>query len=1798
MYIFLERSFRRMRFSRKAALSIGVIVGLVFGLFTVPAVALAAPNGAFTSVAITKVADGYSLTNNPVDSSGDNGIVAVRDYVGFRIQGNTSEAVSDATMTLTKPSCWVWETTVDQNLNFNLDNGQTTGSVAHPDADTIVVTWTQAPSGTVLTQPFRAKAGESCADGSTWTPEFSYTDASGTHTQTLDTLTVRSVASADISIQTVGQPSLEPNRWFGGGATEWGGTGGAGPALVQRWDVSLRPDAIAKTGYADPAGDITFTVAYSGPRSAFELPRAGSGTPNVQGAGCWVYVSPSATNNGQFYPSSGAQTVTITMKKSAACEAMLADNGNKLVIYSFTPQKVLEDNYGCSANLGATVAPTAGWQDQQGRTIADSNPSNNTAAVPLSCQTVVYDSNWGSAYFTPKDEGANLAAAYPENSTGHPIVAAAAQNEWAMLSTNATNGAGFIGVGGTFTSEAGLSPSAPKLTDLTSFHLWDPSVQQIDLANLDAAVLGAMRPASSAPASLVLDPSTYDRSCTTGYDGTNAASVGSMVWADCASLDPTQISGIRFFRAGVFNGENFNVNFPASKLMFSQVPMRVVGDVGDRLPTRTIWQAAELAQTTNYDVSATIIGNVLRIGKSAQESQVIPEGEIHYTLKPAVATPAGTFSPGDVENLVVVDKLDIGVQSVDLSNVDPFWDVTQQPADFGSDGVPYTSDDVRGIVLTFTPSGQVQSSDTLPQIDYTAKMGILLPPQAAPYSATVKNTATVAADGMDPEVAAGITPKRHSASASVLAGTPEAAFFSKQLISEPVIEVDDLPVAWRVQWVNYNNYDLGQGTFVDVFPYDDDARGSDFHGSLNLSALGRIGSALQPGTQVQLTSAAPSTIGSAPANDVTWVTVDPDNASTWPQNPTGVRVIVPNVEASTQGYGAIDLRFEADGQRGSDIYHNDSSGLVHDPVQNRTIDLGVRDADPVRVIASSIAGVVWVDKNADGIRQQDEALLPNSKVYLYRDGDTSTPLRTATTDANGAYRFTQLHSSDYQVVFDVAQLKSMGYRLTDQGVGSDITVDSDADIDSGEVDELALPRDTDVEHLDAGLIAIGLQAGIDANASLTRSYAWNIEKRAANESTISIDPSSGEAEIDYEIVTTEGAATDSDAQLTGEVTVANPLEDKSYTFTATVSADGSGLVCTVQNGQGRTIAPQQTLVLQFGCVGAPGNDLDRRLTATVAATDLDPVTGQPVEPATAAADIDYQVTEVNRTIDVTDSMVIAGTSQPVRDLGPYTWSAEGTAHTEQYNTPVTVPAGECLAVQNTAKIEQTGQNDAVALQLCHPLDLVVSKNVLTSMERSYGWGISKRLTNPDVQLDSNGEATLDYEVVVTERSATDASWTMNGAVTVTNPNAYKSVAATVEDTADIGGGVVCTFAGGDSITLGANETRVLPYTCSFASEPAYTGVNTARVTWTSDLAGADQSLVEQRTVTGTADILEADWNLTEFLKTVNVSDVVNIGGQQGGTREFGPYTWSAEGTEHAEQYSVDIRVAAGQCLAVDNAAAIIETGGRAATQHLLCNEAPLGIADVATASLLRVYGWSIDKQLTNREQIASDSTPVSVGADYSVVVTEGDVSEGTYELTGRLTLTNPNSFRSFVVNLEDSIDIAGLSCVLDRSTNVVVPAKGSAVVNYRCDGDPNGTLSGTHTVHVTGDDFTALDHSQTVEYQPRDVNRTITVSDDRYTFDPAWRISWTSSGTEHRRDYSLTVATKPGTCHTFANTARIGADGPSSSASFEVCAPSSARGSGWLSLTGSDQGVAWWLAALLLVAGAAGLGVRSRRRRA
>ena len=83
---------------------------------------------------------------------------------------------------------------------------------------------------------------------------------------------------------------------------------------------------------------------------------------------------------------------------------------------------------------------------------------------------------------------------------------------------------------------------------------------------------------------------------------------------------------------------------------------------------------------------------------------------------------------------------------------------------------------------------------------------------------------------------------------------------------------------------------------------------------------------------------------------------------------------------------------------------------------------------------------------------------------------------------------------------------------------------------------------------------------------------------------------------------------------------------------------------------------------------------------------------------------------------------------------------------------------------------------------------------------------------------------------------------MTGTITVTNPNPV-AVPATVTDvTAGVGGGVACTVTGGIRRRSRPTAPRTFNYSCTFTSQPNYTGgTNTATATWTRNGGGSASS---------------------------------------------------------------------------------------------------------------------------------------------------------------------------------------------------------------------------------------------------------------------------------------------------------------------------------------------------------------------
>jgi hypothetical protein len=123
---------------------------------------------------------------------------------------------------------------------------------------------------------------------------------------------------------------------------------------------------------------------------------------------------------------------------------------------------------------------------------------------------------------------------------------------------------------------------------------------------------------------------------------------------------------------------------------------------------------------------------------------------------------------------------------------------------------------------------------------------------------------------------------------------------------------------------------------------------------------------------------------------------------------------------------------------------------------------------------SSIGDLVWIDENANGRQDADEAGLPNVSVTLLDESGNpviedafGNTLIGKTTDANGFYKFSNLIPGSYQVQFG----KPTGYVSSTQNATLvDDTQDSDADVITGVSQLVTLQAGEFNQTIDAGFI--------------------------------------------------------------------------------------------------------------------------------------------------------------------------------------------------------------------------------------------------------------------------------------------------------------------------------------------------------------------------------------------------------------------------------------------------------------------------------------------------------------------------------------------------------------------------------------------------------------------------------------------------------------------------------------------------------------------------------------------------------
>jgi hypothetical protein len=706
-------------------------------------------------------------------------------------------------------------------------------------------------------------------------------------------------------------------------------------------------------------------------------------------------------------------------------------------------------------------------------------------------------------------------------------------------------------------------------------------------------------------------------------------------------------------------------------------------------------------------------------------------------------------------------------------------------------------------------------------------------------------------------------------------------------------------------------------------------------------------------------------------------------------------------------------------------------------------------------------------------------------------------------------------------------------------------------------DNTATITETGQSDSAAANVCVGKDLTVTKNkiASLTRTYAFDIEKKAAD-TTLDVDPETGKATANYKVTVIDGPATDSDWVMKGAITVANPNDWQAVELTGIVDVyEGDALSCDVDTTPGLTIPKSGSKTYPYTCTFDTKPPYDGTNVATVKWDKNAAAT--PTGEASGTAEVeagDWDVTEAGRTVEIIDDKTVTGASH---SLGQVTWQAEGTRRDFAYSLPLQGKPGQCVDYTNRATIKETGQFADETVTVCAPVGVEVEKTASGTYDRTYKWLIDKQVDKTRVDID-DGEHTFNYTVTATPNGYQDSGWTMGGTITVKNPNTFKAMTVDITDVPNVGGGAACTVTNGEDVEIGkatvvngqvVPATATRPYTCTFTSEPSYQGgTNTAVATWDGGSASSTPVAVEFG--------LDEETN-----KTVTVVDDQTV---KGSSTVLGTATWGAEPTPF--EYSLPKTGAEGQCTTYDNTATIKETGQTATASATLCVQQKLQVSKTVDATYERTYLWTIAKQADKTYfEIAEGG---SATADYTVTVAPNGSVDSGWAMTGTITVTNPNAagLGSITADVTDD-NTVGASCEVLGGDDVTIAAGETVDLTYECtftEGGPS-SYEGTDTATATwagtsGATRTAVGSADVDFVMAKQTNDTVTVTD---LFDDATlpgggvaedlgTVNWFDG--EKQFTYSRGLEGIAGRCVEHDNVATIIETGQTADVTVEVCA--------------------------------------------
>ncbi len=461
--------------------------------------------------------------------------------------------------------------------------------------------------------------------------------------------------------------------------------------------------------------------------------------------------------------------------------------------------------------------------------------------------------------------------------------------------------------------------------------------------------------------------------------------------------------------------------------------------------------------------------------------------------------------------------------------------------------------------------------------------------------------------------------------------------------------------------------------------------------------------------------------------------------------------------------------------------------------------------------------------------------------------------------------------------------------------------------------------DSDTETVEVCVDLDDLVVSKTADPTLARDYDWSIEKSVEGDSSQTVREGTP-ATFEYDVVVTPSAAKDSTFVVTGVVTVENPNET---TISGVSLVDTlPGATCTIDKPAGPLTIATGTWTFEYFCE-LPNATASTTGTNTATATwDAASYHGTDGS-ASGTKSFDFADAEVDttdETASVTDTQIDLNDEVP----GGVVLHAEDGAKTFTYTKDFDGVPGSCTTYDNTATVVATdskvSDSDTETVEVCVERPLELAPTATADLVRDYAWSITKVADATQRTVDGSGNATFTYTVTARAGAATDSGWKLQGSVTIDNPNQYADgdITADVAAATTMGGGSVCTVAGGSDVLIAEDSSKTLPIACTFSSKPAGSGTLGVTATW--DPAGEAGST----SVTETTDPISFAVR-SETNKTVQVVDDKTVAGQR---VVLDPSLTWASGLVKTYTYSLAVAGgAAGACRSHTNTATIDQPVG-------------------------------------------------------------------------------------------------------------------------------------------------------------------------------------------------------------------------------------------------------------------------------